>query len=317
MNCKKVARMSHAQNEDEMLIGDCIMRALLSGVCVVAGIASLAHADTIVFTATQDNTMYFNGNPGILLSNGAGDGIFVGRPGARGGVIQRGLLQFDLSEIPAGSTITSAELSLSTTRIPRGGPVSTISVHRVTSAWGQGASNSFGGSGATSEEGDANWIHSISPNISWTTPGGDFVASPSASFQAPTALGRFTVPASVQLTTDVQLWFAGSADNFGWLLRGDELTDNSARKFGSSEATEGDVPTLTVTFTPPPSCDSIDFNGDGLFPDDNDLVDFLAVLAGGTCSTGTCNDIDFNNDGLFPDDNDLIAFLVVLAGGDC
>jgi hypothetical protein len=64
-------------------------------------------------------------------------------------------------------------------------------------------------------------------------------------------------------------------------------------------------------------CDSIDFNGDGLFPDDSDLIDFLSVLAGGACSTGTCNDIDFNNDGLFPDDSDLLVFLRVLAGGEC
>jgi hypothetical protein len=66
-----------------------------------------------------------------------------------------------------------------------------------------------------------------------------------------------------------------------------------------------------------PGCGSIDFNGDGLFPDDADLVDFLAVLAGGTCSTSSCDSIDFNNDGLFPDDEDLIAFLRVLAGGEC
>jgi hypothetical protein len=65
-------------------------------------------------------------------------------------------------------------------------------------------------------------------------------------------------------------------------------------------------------------CDDIDFNNDNLFPDDNDLVDFLTVLAGGPCSPGnTCNDIDFNNDNLFPDDTDLIAFLTVLAGGSC
>jgi hypothetical protein len=65
------------------------------------------------------------------------------------------------------------------------------------------------------------------------------------------------------------------------------------------------------------TCDSIDFNGDGLFPDDADLLDFLVVLAGGACSTGTCSDIDFNNDELFPDDGDLVAFLRVLAGGPC
>jgi hypothetical protein len=68
----------------------------------------------------------------------------------------------------------------------------------------------------------------------------------------------------------------------------------------------------------PARCDSIDFNNDGLFPDDNDLVDFLAVLAGGSCSNDPfCNDIDFNNNGLFPEDNDLLSLLSILAGGPC
>jgi hypothetical protein len=67
-----------------------------------------------------------------------------------------------------------------------------------------------------------------------------------------------------------------------------------------------------------PRCDSIDFNNDGLFPSDEDLIDFLVVLAGGTCSNApNCNDIDFNNDKLFPSDEDLIAYLRVLAGGTC
>lgn len=65
-------------------------------------------------------------------------------------------------------------------------------------------------------------------------------------------------------------------------------------------------------------CGAIDFNNDGLFPDDQDLVDFLSVLAGGACSTEPqfgCGSIDFNNDELFPDDQDLVDFLIVLAGG--
>jgi hypothetical protein len=74
---------------------------------------------------------------------------------------------------------------------------------------------------------------------------------------------------------------------------------------------------VIATTSDAPECNSIDFNGDGLFPDDSDLLDFLSVLAGGACSTESCQGIDFNNDGLFPDDSDLIAFLRVLAGGDC
>ena len=64
-------------------------------------------------------------------------------------------------------------------------------------------------------------------------------------------------------------------------------------------------------------CFDLDFNNDGLAPDDADLVDYLRVLAGGTCGTGLCDPLDFNNDGIFPSDDDLAAFLRVLAGGAC
>ncbi len=66
-----------------------------------------------------------------------------------------------------------------------------------------------------------------------------------------------------------------------------------------------------------PTCDPIDFNADGLFPDTSDIDDFLSVFSGGQCSTGTCGDIDFNNDGLFPDTLDIDALLSVFSGGPC
>ncbi|MFO0830460.1 MAG: hypothetical protein U0637_01330 [Phycisphaerales bacterium] len=66
-----------------------------------------------------------------------------------------------------------------------------------------------------------------------------------------------------------------------------------------------------------PACDSIDFNGDTLFPDTQDIADFIAVFGGAPCPTGTCGDIDFNNDGLFPDTDDISAFIRVFGGGAC
>ncbi len=66
-----------------------------------------------------------------------------------------------------------------------------------------------------------------------------------------------------------------------------------------------------------PPCDSIDFNGDTLFPDTADIADFLTVFGGGACPTGTCGDIDFNNDELFPDIADIESLLRVFAGGGC
>jgi hypothetical protein len=64
-----------------------------------------------------------------------------------------------------------------------------------------------------------------------------------------------------------------------------------------------------------PACDTIDFNNNSVFPEDQDVIDFFSVLAGGECST--CNDIDFNNNTVFPEDADVIAFFNVLAGGAC
>ncbi|MFO0831745.1 MAG: hypothetical protein U0637_07855 [Phycisphaerales bacterium] len=64
-------------------------------------------------------------------------------------------------------------------------------------------------------------------------------------------------------------------------------------------------------------CDTVDFNGDEILPDIQDIADFLTVFAGGPCPTGACHDIDFNNDGLFPDTQDIASLLGVFAGGPC
>ncbi|HLP84798.1 MAG TPA: hypothetical protein VK157_10655 [Phycisphaerales bacterium] len=63
------------------------------------------------------------------------------------------------------------------------------------------------------------------------------------------------------------------------------------------------------------TCDSIDFNQNGVFPEDQDVIDFFAVLAGSECPE--CADIDFNNNCVFPEDQDVIDFFNVLAGGTC
>ena len=69
------------------------------------------------------------------------------------------------------------------------------------------------------------------------------------------------------------------------------------------------------------ACDTIDFNQNGVFPEDQDVVDFFDVLAGGTPATCDavlgCQDIDFNNNGVFPEDQDVVDFFNVLAGGTC
>jgi hypothetical protein len=75
---------------------------------------------------------------------------------------------------------------------------------------------------------------------------------------------------------------------------------------------------FTVTATGvTPACDSIDFNGNGVFPEDQDAVDFLSVLAGAPCPSASPCDLDFNNNGVFPEDQDVVDFFNVLAGAAC
>jgi hypothetical protein len=69
------------------------------------------------------------------------------------------------------------------------------------------------------------------------------------------------------------------------------------------------IPSITVDAQVLPT---IDYNNDGLFPSDDDLIALLTVLAGGECES--CASIDINGDGLFPSDEDLIEFLRLLAG---
>jgi hypothetical protein len=74
---------------------------------------------------------------------------------------------------------------------------------------------------------------------------------------------------------------------------------------------------LSAPSAPAASCDGIDFNRNGVFPEDQDVADYLSVLAGGPCPyAGTC-DLDFNNNCVFPEDADVIAFFDVLAGASC
>lgn len=80
------------------------------------------------------------------------------------------------------------------------------------------------------------------------------------------------------------------------------------------------VPFVAVV---PRPCDSIDFNDDAIFPDVQDIADFLSVFSGGVCAgqqpgDPPCNgDIDFNNDSILPDAADIGALLRVFSGGAC
>ena len=64
-------------------------------------------------------------------------------------------------------------------------------------------------------------------------------------------------------------------------------------------------------------CGDIDFNNDGVWPDERDVIDFFDVYSGAPCPTLRCDTLDFNRNGVTPEDQDVIDFFNVLAGGTC
>jgi hypothetical protein len=206
---------------------------------------SPAGAASLSLTATADTSLFED-----LTGSDAGGGdtsLFVGRVGTNDGTpLRRGLVQFDLSSIPAGSTINSVSLRMTVTQV-RNSTAQTTTVHRVTTAWQEGTATTSGGRGGPRSGDDATWLFRDSTN-SWSTAGGDFLGVASAS-QSVAGLGLYNWTGA-GLVNDVQAWVNGSATNAGWLLRGNEASAQSVKVFATREfgTTE---PQLLIDFTAP------------------------------------------------------------------
>lgn len=218
----------------------------LAALFLLAGSLSFApicEAVTVTLLPSKDNTLIEtpNGN-----SNGAGDGIYVGRVGTLGGgSMRRGVMAFNLSSIPVNSTINSVTLTLQMSQSVNS-ISATVTLHRLNADWGEGTA--FGaGTGAPAGTGDATWTYRFFATDAWSSAGGDFVAQPSAS-QTVTDLAAYewTGPG---LVADVQSWVNTPTSNFGWLVFGNEATLQAVKKFDSREGSQ--PPALTVDYTPP------------------------------------------------------------------
>ncbi len=218
---------------------------------VLASFALLRAQTTVSFTPAKDNSL-FSGTGWEDNSSGIGVSLYAGE--IRGGDVRRAVMAFDLSSIPATATITSASLSLRVTR-SRSGAVDFM-IHRLTSDWGEAASNAVGnnGTGVAALSGDATWncaFHGTVGNCttSWTAAGGDFVAASSGTSSLTTANTTSVFPSSATMIADVQAWVDGSESNFGWLLKTAETGSRLAKQISSREATTAaNRPTLTVTY---------------------------------------------------------------------
>jgi uncharacterized repeat protein (TIGR01451 family) len=205
----------------------------------------------LVLAPFKDNTLYESA--GGALSNGVGEFMFAGRTDAA--VLRRALMAFDVSALPANAIVESVELTLNMSKTARPDPFN-FTLHRVLADWGEGTSDAGGriptdggGGGAASTTGDATWVHRLFNFAFWNNPGGDFDAFEAATVAVGT-LGLYTWSGN-GLRADVEFWRQNPAQNFGWMLRGNELTNKTAKRFDTHENGDGTGPRLVITYALP------------------------------------------------------------------
>jgi hypothetical protein len=262
-----------------------------------------ACADVVVLRPVADNTLYFNtsGNS----SNGQGTAMFAGNNANFTPSPRRALVRFDVAAaVPASATVVGASLTL--TESGANFDASICNIHRVTRSWGEGASVAGGGQGGggPAQTGDATWLFRFFPGSAWTSAGGDFNASVSASLSV--GAGASFTWSSTQLAADVKDMASNPATNFGWMVRGDESLSKTAKKFSTREDLAENRPKLEIRFFP--TCAG-DLNADG-FVDDSDFVIFAGAYNLLDCAdlsmpAGCPSDLNFDS---FVDDTDFVTF---------
>jgi hypothetical protein len=228
-------------------VGSKILARLTLAVALGCVSAGVANATIISITPSKDNTLYEYDPAEGDHSNGAGFHFFAGENGM--GELRRGVLAFDVAgTVPAGSTITAVTLSMNMSMTPAG--AETVELHKLLADWGEGTSHAPGGEGdgAPATPNDATWRYRFFDSVFWTTQGGDFSATVSAS-QSVGGVGQYTW-SSAQMITDVQSWVNNPASNFGWLVLGDETAIATAKRFDTRESAS--PPMLTIEYTSSP-----------------------------------------------------------------
>lgn len=259
------------------------MLAAVASMLLAAG----APGATVTLPASRDNTL-FQFSP-ATISNGAGQHFFAGTNA--NGNVRRGVIAFDVSSIPAGSTIQSVRLRLFMSRTTTGAV--DVALHRCLADWGEGASDADfdEGGGTIAQPGDATWEHRFYPDVFWSTFGGDFAPAPSATASI-AGVGFYEFTAGT-LVADVQSWLDTPASNFGWVMVGTESSNRTAKRFDSREnPIVENQPQLIVEFLPS-ACPG-DADGDSMVG----LSDIAAIVTawGTMVPPGTGADLDGSGD---------------------
>ncbi|MCL6105817.1 MAG: DNRLRE domain-containing protein [Actinobacteria bacterium] len=214
-------------------------------------------AKLITITASAD-TWISSAAANQNLNWGVANDIDVGENGA--GEARRGILKFDLSSIPIGSTINSATFSLyESGQMDASTPQLGVYSAFAGKLWAEGTGDGTAtGDGATWVSFDGN------PADTWTSPGGDgdFNATPSATANA---LDVSSSPGWVNwdVTALTQSWVNGTVSNNGVFVKktsGSGAVDYKV--FDSADFSDATLrPKLVIEYVPAPVAMSLTVNG--------------------------------------------------------
>ena len=200
--------------------------AALAALAVVS-LGPVVDAAVVVLQPSSQDAYIQQDKPNRITGAGPSHRRIIVKQSPPNTQVRRGLVQFDLSDVPTGSTIHAATLELKEGNNPND-PV-THGVHRILSSWLQSA-------------------------VKWNTQPPFGVAPTDTELVPDDVLREFR---SFDVTPDLQDFADLCSANHGWLVRDqDETGDNEDVNYVAREEddpVEGlDKPRLTVDFTAPP-----------------------------------------------------------------
>ncbi len=219
------------------------------------GVAASAGAETVSIGPKKNNTIYSESEN----TNGGGQYFFAGT--TRLNAYRRSIISFDVAgNVPAGSTIDSATLTLRMSMTNAGAQPVVVHLHRCLRPWGEGTvrGGSGEGGGGPPHDGDATWSFNVFNTSRWNAPGGDYSSASSGSTLVANAVAFYSW-SSPEMAQDVQSWLDADETNFGWvvLAEGEGQPPITAKRFDSRNNVRAEYrPVLQIVYNPPPpDCD--------------------------------------------------------------
>lgn len=219
-------------------------------------IISIVHADTITITSVTDDSYVNEESKSTNYGNDANLVVQSRHTGKN----YYSFIEFDLSSIPPGATITSATLNLYAISVPSSSR--TYEVQRSNQSWSESTINWNNKPGVLG----ISVTNTIGTTVGWKV---------------------------WDVTSDVQTFYGGS-NNYGWRIK-DSVDDagggGETSTFDSSESSNvQNLPYLYITFTPPESCGisvspSLDFSS--MEPGDTSTNQQTTVTNTGNSPTDT------------------------------